>query len=245
MKHKPLHGSRFFFATTPLPCPYLPGRVERRVVTELMGRDVRALHDALSQAGYRRSHGIAYAPACADCSACVAVRILVSEFTPSKSQQRVMRLNGDLRIQELSPVATSEQFALFSAYQKARHGDGDMSRMDYLDFQALVEETPVDTLLAEFRRPDGSLAAVCLADRLNDGLSAVYSFFDPGSSRRSPGTHMILWLVERAKTLGLPHVYLGFWIEGCSKMSYKANFHPVEGFTCDGWRRLGEESAGS
>lgn len=239
MKHKPLHGNRFFFATTPLPCPYLPGRIERRVVTELMGRGVTDLHDALSQAGYRRSHDIAYAPVCPECSACVAVRIVAGEFTPSRSQQRVMKLNGDLRIQELPPVATSEQFALFSAYQKVRHGDGDMARMDYLDYQALVEETPVDTLLAEFRRRDGRLAAVCLADRLVDGLSAVYSFFDPGSSRRSPGTHMILWLVERANSLGLPYVYLGFWIEGCSKMSYKANFRPVEGFTAEGWRRLG------
>ena len=238
MKHKPLHGSQFFFATTPLPCPYLPGRVERRVVTELMGRGVGALHDALSQAGYRRSHGIAYAPVCPDCSACVPVRILADEFTPSKSQQRVMRLNEDLAVQELSPVATSEQYALFSAYQNVRHGDGDMSQMDYLDYQALVEETPVHTVLGEFRRQDGSLAAVCLADRLNDGLSAVYSFFDPELNRRSPGTHMILWLVERAKSLGLAYVYLGFWIEGCSKMSYKANFDPVEGFTHEGWQRL-------
>lgn len=238
MKHKPLHGSRFFFATAPLPCPYLPGRIERRVVTELVGRDVTTLHDALSQAGYRRSHTIAYAPVCPECSACVAVRIVVADFTPSRSQQRVMRLNEDLSTLELPPAATSEQFALFSAYQKARHGDGDMSRMDYLDYQALVEETPVDTVLGEFRRPDGSLAAVCLADRLDDGLSAVYSFFDPRLSRRSPGTHMILWLVERAKSLGLAYVYLGFWIEGCSKMSYKANFAPVEGFTHEGWQRL-------
>lgn len=238
MKHKPLHGNRFFFATAPQPCPYLPGRVERRVVTELVGRGVGTLHDALSQAGYRRSHTIAYAPVCPECSACVAVRIVVADFTPSRSQQRVMRLNEDLRIEELSPTATSEQFALFSAYQKARHGDGDMSRMDYLDYQALVEETPVDTVLSEFRRPDGSLAAVCLADRLDDGLSAVYSFFDPRLSRRSPGTHMILWLVERANSLGLAYVYLGFWIEGCSKMSYKANFGPVEGFTHEGWQRL-------
>ena len=156
-----------------------------------------------------------------------------------------MKLNGDLSIQELSAVATSEQFALFTAYQKARHGDGDMSRMDYLDYQALVEETPVDTRLAEFRGPDGSLAAICLADRLIDGLSAVYSFFDPGLSRRSPGTHMILWLVEQAKSLGLPYVYLGFWIEGYSKMSYKANFRPVEGFTAEGWRRLDPGVAGS
>ncbi len=238
MKHKPFHSTQFFFATAPLPCPYLPGRVERRVVTELVGRDVAALHDALSLAGYRRSHGIAYAPACPDCTACVAARIVVGAFTPSRSQRRVWNINAAVQAEETCATATDEQFALFAAYQDSRHADGEMTKMDFLDYRALVDDTPVDTAIVEFRDPDHRLLGACVMDRLGDALSAVYSFFDPALSQRSLGTHMILWLVERAKGLGLAHVYLGFWVADCSKMSYKASFQPLEGYTPQGWRPL-------
>jgi arginine-tRNA-protein transferase len=238
MKHKPILGTRFLFATAPMPCPYLPDRVERRVVVELTGRDAPALHDALSSAGYRRSHGIAYAPACPDCTACVAVRINAADLVPSRSQRRVWRLNAGVEVTEASPMATREQFDLFSTYQRSRHAEGDMMKMDFVDYQALVADTPVDTMLAEFRDPDGRLIGACLTDHLNNGLSAVYSYFDSNLRRRSIGTYMILWLVERAKALGLPYVYLGFWIDDCAKMSYKTSFQPIEGYTPEGWKPI-------
>lgn len=245
MKHKPIHDTRFFFATAPLPCPYLPGRMERRVVTELVGRDAAALHDRLSLAGYRRSHNIAYAPACPGCHACVAVRICVAEFRPSRSQRRVWKRNRSVTAAEMHPNATGEQYAVFSDYQESRHDGGDMAKMEFLDYQALIEETPVDTSLVEFRDRDHTLVGACLMDRVDNGLSAVYSFFTPERGRFSLGTYMILWMVERAQELGLAHVYLGYWIDGCDKMSYKAQFRPIEARTADGWRRLRAAAAGT
>ncbi len=243
MKHKPLHNTRFFFTTSPMPCPYLAGRVERRVVTELVGRDAAALNDALTQAGFRRSHSIAYAPACPHCDACRTVRILADRFERSRSQRRVWTANASVAIEERPALATREQYRLFAAYQRSRHGDGDMAKMDFFDYQALVEDTPVQTVLAEFRDGDGQLVAACLADRLSDGLSAVYSFFDPDIPRSSLGSFMILWLVERARDLGLPYVYLGFWIADCRKMAYKVRFQPLEVRTPDGWQPLPPEGA--
>jgi arginine-tRNA-protein transferase len=236
MKHKPIHDTRFFFATAPLPCPYLSGRMERRVVTELVGRDAVALHDALSLAGFRRSHGIVYAPACVGCAACVPVRVIAGGFERRRSHRRVWNANADLVVKVRGATATKEQYALFSLYQHARHGGGDMAKMDFADYQALIEDTPIDSAVVEFRVPNGRLVAACLMDRIASGLSAVYSFFDPNLTGRSLGTYMILWLIEHARAQERPYVYLGFWIEGCSKMSYKASFKPLEARTPDGWR---------
>jgi len=244
MKHDPLHNARFFFATAPLPCPYLPGRIERRVVTELFGRDASVVHNQLSLAGFRRSHNIAYAPACPGCQACHAVRVRADEFSPSRSHRRILNRNSHLRVEEKAPEATDEQFAVFAAYQDSRHAGGDMAKMDAQDYQALVEDTPVDTWLVKFRHPDGILVAACLIDRVENGLSAVYSFFDPELHRNSLGTYMILWMIGRARELNLRYVYLGFWIAGSSKMSYKAKFQPLEARMADGWRALTAEETG-
>lgn len=238
MRHQALPDTRFFFSTAPLPCPYIPGRIERRVVTELVGRDANALHDQLSMAGFRRSHGICYVPACPSCDACVAVRVIVDEFKPGKSFKRIMRRNADLTAEIVEPIATHEQYSLFSDYQRARHQGGDMSKMDFLDYQALIEDTPVNTLVVEFRKPSGALAGTCLVDRLSDGLSAVYSFFDESDYERSLGTYMILWLIGEARSQELPFMYLGFWIDGCSNMAYKSRFQPLERITPDGWERM-------
>jgi leucyl-tRNA---protein transferase len=238
MKHRLMPSARFFFVTAPLPCPYLPGRFERRLVTELAGRQTGSFHDTLSRAGFRRSHGIAYVPVCRDCNACAAVRVLARDFEPSRSQRRIWTRNRDLTVRETAARATQEQYALFRAYQQTRHGGGEMSRMDFCDYQTLVEDTPVDTLIDEVRLPDGRLIAACLTDRMADGFSAVYSFFDAGHDRRSLGSFMILWLIERARTLCLPHVYLGFWVGDCVKMSYKSRFRPLEAYTPEGWRLL-------
>lgn len=238
MRHQALPDTRFFFSTAPLPCPYIAGRIERRVVTELVGRDANALHDQLSMAGFRRSHGICYVPACPSCDACVAVRVVVDEYKPGKSFKRILKRNEDLMAEIVEPVATHEQYALFHDYQRSRHQGGDMSKMDFLDYQALIEDTPVNTFVVEFRKPSGTLAAACLVDRLGDGLSAVYSFFDETETDRSLGTYMILWLIEEAYGQELPYMYLGFWIDGCSNMSYKARFKPLERITPDGWERM-------
>lgn len=235
MKHNFDKRPTFFFVTAPMPCPYLPGRTERRVVTELNGRGASNFHDTLSRVGFRRSHGLVYAPACPECNACRAVRTVTDQFTLSASQRRIMRLNADLVGVEKTARASAEQFDLFSLYQRSRHSDGDMATMDYYDYQALVEETPVDSRIVEFRTNDGTLVSACLIDRMSDGYSAVYSFFDPAEARRSPGTHVVLWLIERARRNGLPYVYLGYWIGDSPKMSYKQRFQPLEVHTPGGW----------
>jgi len=236
MKHDQKHGTRFFFSTSPMPCPYLPDRVERRVVTELVGRDVPFLHNALSVAGFRRSHDIAYAPACPSCSACVAVRIAASDFRLSQSLRRIKKRNRGISAKESKPIATGEQFALFSNYQESRHYGGDMANMDFADYQMLVEDSPVDTALVEFRDAEETLVAGLIMDRIDNGLSAVYSFFNPDFRRQGLGTYMIIWLAERAKSMGLDYAYLGYWIDGCSKMSYKARFRPLEIYSPEGWQ---------
>lgn len=236
---KPLDRDlQFFFGTLPQPCPYLADRVESKVVTELAGDDARALHDELSRAGFRRSHTLAYKPACPACNACVPVRIPVDAFAHSRSMRRVWRANADLAATERPPQATAEQYAVFALYQRWRHADGGMALMDFADYRAMVEETPIDTLVVEFRDAGGALVAASLTDRVSDGFSGVYKFFDPAQSRRSPGTFMVLWHVERARALGLPYVYLGYWIADCRKMSYKSRFRPLEALGRDGWRRL-------
>ena len=240
MKHNINRRPTAFFITAPLPCPYIPGNLERRIVAELSGTTAPTLHDTLSRVGFRRSHGLVYAPVCSGCNACLAVRTVVSEFEPSTSQRRVSRVNEDL-IEAAKPVrATAEQFELFARYQDSRHNGGDMATMDFYDYQALIEETPVDSELIEYRTPDRRLIGACLADRMGDGLSAVYSYFDPGEPRRSLGTYMILRLIERSREAGLPYVYLGYWIEDSQKMSYKERFKPLEYYAGDGWRSLAE-----
>jgi leucyl-tRNA---protein transferase len=240
MRQEPILSTRFFFATGLMPCPYLPGRLERRLVTELGGNNASRMHDILSNAGFRRSHDIAYAPACPDCDECKAVRVIVGKYQPSRSMRRIINANSDLSTEIVSPLATDEQYELFAAYQGARHGSGEMARMDGADYQALVENSPVETQLVEFRDGKERLIACCLVDYLSDGVSAVYSFFDPDQTRRSLGSLMILWTIRRAAELRLPYAYLGYWIANCRKMSYKARFRPVEVHQPLGWVRYDE-----
>ncbi|MDD2862490.1 MAG: arginyltransferase [Acidiphilium sp.] len=231
-----MHKSpQFFYATAPLPCPYVPGRVERKVVTELGGPGAEALHDRLSRGGFRRSHNIAYAPVCQGCRSCIPIRIVVADFEPSRTQRRIAAVNAGLRAYEMPPRATSEQFLLFQRYQMARHGDGDMAAMSFYDYRAMVEDTPIETWLVEFRDEADRLVGACLTDRLGDGLSAVYSFFAPELARRSLGTQAIMWLVERAAELGLPYVYLGYWVPESPKMRYKSKFQRTQVLAGGAW----------
>ena len=244
MDHIPLKRPHFFFTTAPLPCPYLPGRLERKIVTELNGPDAEALHEALSRAGFRRSHSIAYTPACPGCSACIPVRIVADGFRPDRTMRRIGRANAGLVASQVPARATAEHYRLFARYQESRHSGGDMAMMGFYDYRSMVEDSPIDTYIIEFRSRDGTLVAACLTDRMCDGLSAVYSFFDPDLAPASLGTYMVVWLVEDAVRRSLPYVYLGYWIAESRKMAYKSRFQPLEAFGPNGWRPLGTGTEG-
>jgi arginine-tRNA-protein transferase len=240
MMQRPPRRPQFFYTTAPLPCPYLPGRTERKIVTELSGTEAEALHERLSRAGFRRSHNIAYAPVCPGCQACVPIRVVSEDFTPDRTQRRILRANADLTVSEMPARATAEQFTLFQRYQKNRHADGDMAAMGYYDYRAMIEDTPISTGLLEFRDARDRLLGACLTDWLADGLSAVYSFFDTDQEKRSLGTFAVLWLIGRARSLGLPYVYLGYWVPESRKMAYKARFRPSEILISGAWHRLND-----
>ena len=239
-----------FYLTAPSPCPYLPGQEERKVFTHLVGERAGELNDLLTHGGFRRSQSIAYRPACEACRACISVRVIVDEFKPSRGMQRVFERNGDMVGEMRALVPTSEQYAVFRAYLDSRHRDGGMADMTVLDYAMMVEDSHVKTRLVEYRKrgPDtsingrgsGALLAVALTDVLSDGLSMVYSFFDPEAAARSLGTFMILDHIERAKRLNLPYVYLGYWVRGSRKMDYKGRFLPQQRLTPDGWARVTE-----
>ncbi|MGE3931787.1 MAG: arginyltransferase [Rhodospirillaceae bacterium] len=231
---------RFFFGTRALPCPYVAGRIERKVVTDLSGPNAQPFYERLSRAGFRRSHGLAYRPACPSCSACIPVRIRVADFLPSRTQRRLLVRNADLARQEMAAMASMEQYRLFARYQRSRHGGGDMSSMSFADYRAMVEESPIDSQLIEYRDGDGRLVAGMLADRLDDSYSAVYSFFEADEPARSLGSFMILHLVELARASGRPYVYLGYWIADSGKMAYKTRFRPLERLGPDGWTAIDE-----
>lgn len=236
-----------FFVTSPAPCPYLPDRQERKVFTELKGANADQLNEALGRIGFRRSQTVAYRPSCLDCQACVSVRVMAGEFAPSATQKRDIKRNADLVVTECRPWATDEQFELLTQYLGARHPDGGMTAMDELDYADMVEHTPVTSHLVEYREPtaDGSpgkLVGACLTDRQGDGLSMIYSFYDPGhTSRQGLGNFIILDHIQRAARDGLPFVYLGYWVEGSPRMAYKVRYRPMEKLTRDGWRRMDKE----
>lgn len=227
-----------FHRSMPMTCPYLPGRVEQQLFAELSGAYAQHTFETLGESGFRRSHHIIYRPACPGCSACVPVRIPVNDFRFGRSWKRIMKANADLTAEDVGTSVTQEQYGLFQDYVGARHGEGDMAQMTARDYVNLVTASPVDTRLIEFRDRADTLVAACLIDCVRDGFSAVYSFFQPGLKNRSLGSYMILWLIEKARSQNLEHVYLGFWIEESPKMAYKARFRPLEGFGPDGWTRL-------
>ena len=233
-----------FFVTAPSPCPYLPGRTERKVFTELRGGEAGQLSEALSRIGFRRSQNVVYRPSCEGCRRCVSVRVIAKEFRPRGSQRRILKRHADLDVSACAAQTTSEQFALLRRYLDARHPTGGMASMDAYDYADMVEQTAVDTLVIEYREPPaagrklGRLVGVCLTDRQSDGLSMVYSFYEPELKNRDGlGTFIILDHIQRAAKVGLPYVYLGYWIDGCDRMSYKYRFRPLEALEGRGWVR--------
>ena len=227
-----------FFATGTLPCPYVAGRGERKLVTELFGNAASGLYNELSRAGFRRSHALAYRPACSGCSACVPVRIPVEGFAESRSQRRIRNVNRDLAASAENPRADHEQFRLFQRYQRSRHADSDMAAMTFGDYRAMIEDSPLLTRVLTLREKSGALRGACLADVLDDGISAVYSYYDPGEGKRGLGTMLVLGLVDEARRRGLAFVYLGYWISASAKMAYKERFRPLEALRDGEWRRM-------
>lgn len=241
-----------FYLTAPATCPYLPQEMERKVFTHMVGERAPELNDLLTQGGFRRSQNIAYRPACESCRACVSVRIVAGEFSPTRSMRRILALNSDVVSTEYPAEPSSEQYGLFRRYLDHRHQKGGMSDMSVLDYAMMVEDTHVNTKIVEYRlkvegdgigKAKGPLISAALTDTMGDGLSMVYSYFDPTLSDRSLGTFMILDHIRKVQGRGLPHVYLGYWVKGSRKMDYKTKFLPQEHLMAQGWERYKGESA--
>jgi arginyl-tRNA--protein-N-Asp/Glu arginylyltransferase len=243
-QHVPTRQLRFFL-TAPSPCPYLPDREERKVFAHLPLLDGALVNDSLTQGGFRRSQNIAYRPACEACNACASARIPVGDYVFSRSERRVLAQNTMLSRHIVEAEATLEQFDLLRRYLTARHPGGGMADMAWPDYVAMVEDTAVRTHLVEYRSPSrdrgpGDLIACALVDQLADGLSLVYSFFEPDLPRRSLGSFIILDHVAQAGLVELPYVYLGYWVRGSAKMDYKARFSPIEILRPMGWSLMSE-----
>jgi len=236
-----------FYLTAPSPCPYLAGKEERKVFTHLVGERAGELNNILTQGGFRRSQSIAYRPACEGCRACVSVRVVAKDFRPTQSMRRIVKRNADIASNMRIAVPTSEQYSVFRAYLDSRHRDGGMADMTVLDYAMMVEDSHIETRIIEYRRREtggstakgaGDLVAIALTDVLGDGLSMVYSCFEPDEAPRSLGTFMVLDHIARAQRMGLAYVYLGYWVRDSRKMDYKSRFLPQERLMPDGWARV-------
>jgi arginine-tRNA-protein transferase len=233
-----------FFVTAPAPCPYVPGRTERKVFAELKGKDAPSMNEALGRIGFRRSQNVVYRPSCDFCQACVSIRVVAPRFKPSATQKKLLKRHSDLEVHACEPWSTDEQWALLKRYLAARHPVGGMAGMDGHDYADMVEQSPVETVVVEYREPSvdgrpGRLVGCCLTDKQSDGLSMIYSFYEPDSAiRRGLGSYIILDHITRAGRAGLPYVYLGYWIDGCDRMAYKKSFQPAEALTGGSWKLM-------
>lgn len=225
-----------FFLTAESPCPYLPGRMERKVFTRIDPGEGPALNDALTHAGFRRSQAVLYRPACEGCDACRSVRVDATHFNWSRRWRKLVNRNADLTISTDRNEATYEQYDLFDRYLQSRHQDGDMVGMTFGEYALMVEEGAQRTHVTEYRDADGRLVAAALTDMLKDGPSLVYSYFDPDQERRSLGAFMILDAIRQAELHGFPFVYLGYWVQGSRKMMYKAQYQPLQVLNPGGWQ---------
>lgn len=228
-------GSLRLFLTDAHPCSYLAGHTARNLVADPLAV-CDTLYSALVLHGFRRSGEHVYRPHCQGCHACQSLRIPVQRFEPSRSQRRTAERNRDLQVALVEPVLREEHFRLFARYLALRHPDGGMDDATPESYLGFIRSNWSRTFLAEFREPAGRLLAVAVIDALGDGLSAVYTYYEPEADARALGTQAILWQIGEARRRALPHVYLGYWIAGCRKMNYKTRFRPCEVFVNGDWR---------
>lgn len=226
-----------FYGTPPHPCSYLEQREAVNLFVDPKADMNTAIYSALAELGFRRSGAFVYRPRCPDCDACRPVRIPVREFVPNRYQRRTLRSNEDVHVNVLPGQVTEEHYQLYRRYVASRHPGGGMDVEDPGQYGNFLLSPWSDTRMVEFRA-DETLLAVAVVDYMDNGLSAVYTFFDPELTQRSLGTFAVLWQVEQARALGLPHVYLGYWVEQSPKMNYKTRFRPLEQFYGRDWRRL-------
>jgi len=226
-----------FYATAPYPCSYLPDRLARSQVATPSHLIDSGVYSDLVRLGFRRSGAFTYRPYCDHCRACVPVRIPVTEFEPNRTQRKTWRRHCTLTAVQRKLAFDSDHYALYLQYQRYRHPGGGMDQDSREQYQHFLLHSNVATDLFEFRE-HGRLRMVSLVDRLEDGLSSVYTFYDPAPAGASYGTYNVLWQIQRSLELGLRHLYLGYWIEQSRKMAYKAAFRPIEGLGAGGWRRL-------
>jgi arginyl-tRNA--protein-N-Asp/Glu arginylyltransferase len=224
-----------FYATPEHDCSYLHNRLATTIFVDPKARVNQDLYSRLTHLGFRRSGGHYYRPRCNNCNACISVRVPIDRFIPSRSQKRTWRRNEDVIATAVPVGFYLEHYALYEQYIHARHKDGDMYPPTQDQYRNFLLDARPETRLLEFRLPDGELLAVSVTDRTNDGLSAIYTFFHPGQENRSLGVFAVLHQIEQCKALQLPFLYLGYWIRGCRKMTYKTQYRPMEILLRDRW----------
>lgn len=229
-----------FFRTPAHPCSYLEGRQAATLFVDPQTRLDAHVYSQLSRQGFRRSGDYLYRPHCEGCQACIPARVRVADFQPRRRHRRLIDHNHDLRISDEPARYTREIYTLYARYINARHGDGDMYPPSEEQFTGFLTCDWADTHFHCFRCPRGTLLAVAVTDHLDDGLSAVYTFFDPAHTRRGLGVNALLWQIGACQRLGLPYLYLGYWIRQCQKMNYKSQYQPLELFQQGHWREYRE-----